>query len=104
MEAEVLILAEELDEELVEAGEDVPVDVAEVVARGVVAEVVELDGIAAALGAAFAREFAGEDLAGEKVEAVEALSEGRGKEVLDRTGEGVVGVEEHAKPKRQMGK
>jgi hypothetical protein len=44
---DVLLLDEELHEELLEAGEDVPVELAEVVAEGVVAEVGELDALSA---------------------------------------------------------
>jgi hypothetical protein len=44
VDGDVLLLDEQLDEELLEAGVDVPVERAQVVADGVVAVVGELDG------------------------------------------------------------
>ena len=56
---EVFLFEKEFDEEAVEAGVDVPVEEAEVVADGVVSVLGELDGLASPLGAAFAAEFPG---------------------------------------------
>ncbi len=95
MDDEVLVLSEELDEEAVEAGEDVPVDMAEVVARRVLAVVVELDRLAATLGTALARELAGEDLPAEHVEPVEPSGELGGEEVLETGWLGLALGDEH---------
>lgn len=86
VEGLVLVLAEEFDEDAVEASEDVPVESAEVVAREVVAVVVELDAGPTAAGAAFAGEFAGEDAAGEEVEAIEPGGEPGREEVVEGSG------------------
>jgi hypothetical protein len=43
VDRDVLFLDVELDEQLLETGQDVPVELAQVVAEGVVAEVGELD-------------------------------------------------------------
>ena len=47
MDRDVLLLDVQLDEQLLEAGQDVPVELAQVVAEGVVPEVRELDRLAA---------------------------------------------------------
>ena len=47
MDRDVFLLDVQLDEQLLQAGEHVPVEEAKVVAKGVVAEVGELDGLAA---------------------------------------------------------
>src|SRR5690606_26664631 len=86
VEGEVFLLAEELEEEAVHAGEDVPVDVAEVIAGDVLAVVVELDGSAAFFRAAFAGELPGEDLPGEEVEAVELRQELGAEELVEGLG------------------
>ena len=59
---EVLFLEEELDEELLESGVDVPVQEAEVVADAVVAEVRELGGLASTFGETLAAQLTSEDL------------------------------------------
>ena len=46
-DGDVLLLDEQLDEQLLESGVDVPVELAEVVAQGVVAVIGELDRLAA---------------------------------------------------------
>ncbi len=86
LEGEVLFLAEEFDKEPIQPREDVPVDVPQVVARDVVAEVVELDRAAAAFAAAFAGHLAGEHFSGEQVEAVEAGAELGGEEFVEGLG------------------
>ena len=82
-EREVLLLEEHLEEEAVEAAEDVPVDEAEVVAVDVRAEVGELDRLAAATRAALALQLAREDLAAHDVDRVEARHEGAVDEVVE---------------------
>ena len=59
---QVLLFHEEADEQSVEAGEEVPVEEAEVVADDVVAVVGELDALPLALAAALALDPAEEDL------------------------------------------
>lgn len=75
MDGEVLFFLEDFDEEAVEACEDVPVDVTEVVAWDVGAVILELDAFAAGLGAAFTLEASGEAFSGVDVEAVEGDGE-----------------------------
>ena len=86
VQREVFFLLKEFDEEAVEAGQDVPVDVAEVVTGDVGAVVVELDAAAAAFAAALALELAGEELAGEDVDGIELCGELRGQELGDGCG------------------
>lgn len=95
VESEVFLFEEEFDEEAVETGVDIPVDEAEIVARGVESVVVELDGSASAFAAAFALEFAGEDAAASEVEAFDAGEEAAGDEVVDAGGMGAARVWEH---------
>lgn len=85
-DGEVFLFAEEFDEESVESCVDVPIDVSEVVAGDVGAEVFELDALPALLGTALAREFAGENLAADHVETIETAHDLRGKEFIERLG------------------
>ncbi len=81
-----MFFEEELDDEFVEACVDVPVDEADVVAGGVLAVLVEFDGLASAFGAAFALELAGEELGGADVEGVEPGGETGVDELVDGAG------------------
>jgi hypothetical protein len=88
VEREVFFFEEELQEELVEAAEDVPVNVPDVVAADVLAVIGELDGMATLLGAAFALELAEEDAAGGEVERIEACDLLGRQEVFESGGAG----------------
>ena len=78
---------QELEKQLVQPGVGVPVDEPQVVARDVVAEVGELDGLPATLAAALALHLALEDLAAVDVELVELGQERRiGPETVRRVG------------------
>ena len=67
----VLFLEEELDEKLLEAGVNVPVEKAEIVADHVVAEVRELGGLASAFGQTVAVHLSGEDFFADQGELVD---------------------------------
>ena len=82
VERQVLFFEEELEEEAFEAGVDVPVDEAEVVADDVVAVVGELHALAPSFAAALALHLAGEDLAADQIELVQPGHELGGKEDL----------------------
>ena len=71
VEVQVFLFQEQADEELVEAGEQVPVEEAQVVADDVVVVVGELDALALALRAPFALHPAEEDLARDQLELFE---------------------------------
>jgi hypothetical protein len=79
----VLLFEEELDDELVEAGVEVPVELAEVVSRDVVAKIGELYALAFALAAALAFHSAAKDFAGNQFEPLE-LREQVGREEIGR--------------------
>ena len=95
VDGQVLVFAEDLDDELVEPGEDVPVDVAEVVAGGVGAKIFKLDRLAAAFGAAFAWELAGKDFFAEHIEPVEAGREFGRQQIFNRYGGWAGSGDEH---------
>ncbi len=72
----VLLLDEELDEEPFEAGVGIPVELAQVVARGVVPVVGELDALPAADAAALALHAAGGQPPRGELDLLEAAQEG----------------------------
>ena len=76
MDGDVLLLDEELDEQLLEAGVEVPVERAQVVAQGVVAIVGELDRLAALDAAPDALHAAVDGLARDQHQALELAQEG----------------------------
>jgi len=94
----IFFFEEDLDEQLLDACVDVPVDEAGVVAGDVVAEVLELDGLASAFGPAFALELAREDASRIQIQPVEALEQPRLEEVLGLRGSRCDGVDEHWVP------
>ena len=74
-DGEVLLLDEQLDEQPLEPGVDVPVELAQVVAEGVVAVVGELHGLAPLDAPAAALEAAPDGRADEQQEALELAQE-----------------------------
>jgi hypothetical protein len=82
----VLLFEEELEEELVEAGEEVPVDVARVVAGDVPAVVGKLDGLAAFFRASLALQLPAEDLAAGDVELPETSHQRRLEQLVEVLG------------------
>ena len=90
VDVEVLFLDEELEEEALETSVSVPVEVPEVVAGDVGAEVGELDGGAAAGGAALALGAADHDVLGDDGGLLELAEElGREQVAIARGGLGV---------------
>ena len=71
MEVQVLLFEEQAQEEPVEAGEQVPVEKAQIVADDVVAEVHKLNALPAALAAALALQAAEKDLPRRQLELFE---------------------------------
>src|SRR5205807_1861854 len=71
----VLLFEKQLEKQAVEAGVDVPVDEAKVIADDVIAIVGEFDRLATALGAAFAFHLAEQELTAHDVELIEARHE-----------------------------
>ena len=82
MQAEILLVDEELDVQAVEAAEHVPVDVAQVVADAVRAVVAELDAVPLARAAALATAPPAKGPAGGQGETLELREEVRGEEGL----------------------
>ena len=71
MDREILLFEEQFDDQPVEAGQSVPVDEPGVVARGVVAVVVELDGSAPPLAPPLPGQFPGEEVPGGDIQPVQ---------------------------------
>lgn len=103
MQREVFFLEEELQEELVEAAEDVPIDVPDVVAADVLAVIGELDGMPPLLGAAFTLELPEEDTTGGKVERVEPRDLLGRQEVFELGGAGDGAGSEHREEREREG-
>src|SRR5690606_34271461 len=95
VERQVLLLEEELHEERIEAPEDVPVDVAQVIAHDVRPVVGELDALAPLLRAPLPLELAPEDLGAGDVKGIQARKQLRVEEILEGRWAGWGGCAEH---------
>src|SRR5712691_1626654 len=74
---DVLLVLEELDDEVVQPAIDVPIELADVVARHVLAVVDEIHGAAALRAAALALDLVGDPLAAHQTETLQAAEQGR---------------------------